>query len=62
MKVDLGAVWSDCRRIWSGGGIGTDWELRTSQWEDFSCMDMCQHLDEAQFLTTTDSPALSLAD
>ena len=55
-KVDLSAVWSDSERMWSDGGINTDQELWISQWDAFSCMNTCQHLDENQFLTTTDAP------
>ena len=60
MKVDLGVVWSDSRMMWSGRGIETDRELWTSQWEAFSCMSTPQHLDEGQFLTSTDDSVLSL--
>jgi len=50
MKVEFGAVWSDSGRTWSGGGLWMDREMQTSQWEAFSCMDTCHHLNEGHFL------------
>jgi len=41
--------------------VGKDRELWASRWEAINYMDTWQHLNEGQFLTTIDAPALSLA-